>query len=331
MGVVRLLDSAHTARPRYGSFDEEARIRRRDGARLGADRRQNALFVISFVFASLFMYAGGFLTAFFYLNAGEVPVVQAAAAQAARSPIAGPENTRAQTIAPQLGNREPGVGLGIVGPASATAEPVTPRAVAPEIAAARARVGAVTDAPGALVTGVPSISGGGASAIEGAEDEQPEMHGAFSVQAEPLTRRGGASNASNPESRATSQNAAQVASVSPVVGAGANKSAASTLTATSGVSNPALTLQFGAFGSRSNADNLIIRLTGLIDAPRIHTTTGSNGAALYHVLGGRYDSEAAAKRVAATLSAEHRLESLVRPAPKSRASDTAPDRAGDAG
>lgn len=319
MGVVRLLDSAHAARPRYASFDEEARIRRRDGARLGADRRQNALFVVSFVFASLFMYAGGFLTAFLYLNPAD---------GLDRAALSEPVSEQQS--------------LGIVG--SATAESVMPITPSREIAAAQARIGAVTDAPGALVDGLP---------ISRSNDNGtgPVMEGAFMGQAEPLTRRGG-TQAADAETgvSAGATPPAQIAAVSPSLNEAVSNQAISRQGSSGqGYSGPApsgkapapvavkpstalaslaqapIVLQFGAFGSRTNANNMVTRLSGLIEAPRIYESTGSNGAPLYHVLGGAFENETAAKRVAAALSNEHRLESIVRRAPEAALSPSQPN------
>ncbi len=78
-------------------------------------------------------------------------------------------------------------------------------------------------------------------------------------------------------------------------------------------SDPAYVLQFGAFGSKSNAEKLVAKLKGRVPGMRIDQREVASGKKLYIVSGGAFRDADAAQKMAKRLKTSDRIDSFVRP------------------
>lgn len=140
--------------PSYSTFDEEARIRRRDPGYLEQDRIQSLVLIGGFVASALLLFIAGFVSAFVLFD--DVTPTDVATAQP-EAVVAPP--VVATATPPAVNSTADPVDFpqsDFVSTAQADADSEAPPAPAPEVAAARALAdsGVAVDAPGSPVVPV---------------------------------------------------------------------------------------------------------------------------------------------------------------------------------
>ncbi|MEQ9490625.1 MAG: SPOR domain-containing protein [Alphaproteobacteria bacterium] len=264
------------SQPGYSSFDEEARIRRRDPGYLEQDRLQSLVLVGGFATSALLLFIAGFVSAFLLFDDAVTGDVAALDAQKPEAP--------AIAAAPAEPSDEPvdfPAQRDFVGTAQADADSDTPPEPTPEVAAARALAdsGEPVDAPGNPVVPMDQAE----QAAQTASIPPPD-----------------------PVAAEEPNQPVQLVRTSPEP-AGGSESTSATAQPTRG-----FVLQFGAFGDRKNADNLVSLLNGKVGPVWVIEGKASSGADLFFVRGGAFETRDGAAAAARKLWQSDRIDSFVR-------------------
>lgn len=260
--------------PSYSTFDEEARIRRRDSGYLEQDRLQALVLIGGFAASALLLFIAGFVSAFLLFD--DIGPADVAVSEPP------PVETPAVVAPPVIASAEPPPAAAddpvdfpagdFVGSAQADAQSDLPPAPAPEIAAVRAlnENNVAVDAPGNPVVPVQPVV-----------NPQPEV---FSQSAEPDT----------PVQlvRTAPESSLQLTNPPPVT--------------------RGFVLQFGAFGDKANAEGLAALLKQKVGRVWIVEGKASSGADLFFVRGGSFESRDDAAAAARKLWQSDRIDSFVR-------------------
>ena len=261
--------------PSYSTFDEEARIRRRDPGYLQQDRLQSLVLIGGFVSSALLLFIAGFVSAFLLFD--DVAPSDVA--------VADPDVITAPPVVETAQAPEAPVDFppqrDFVSTANAEADSDVPPEPAPEVAAARALAdsGEPVDAPGSPVV----------TLEQAVKQQQPAI--------EPQATTGG---------QAAQDEPVQLVRATPEPVAQPSTSTASTPPARGYV------LQFGAFGDRGNAQGLVNLLKQKVGRVWIVEGRASSGADLFFVRGGSYESRDEAAAAARKLWQSDRIDSFVR-------------------
>ncbi len=266
--------------PSYSSFDEEARIRRRDPGYLEQDRLHALVLIGGFATSALLLFIAGFVSAFLLFDDVTPADVASSEGQVQEAPL-----VAADTVPPTAGAVDFPAQSDFVGTAQADADSENPPEPAPEVAAARALAdsGEPVDAPGNPVVPVEQAAQTSQTtqADEPVETQQPSSTQAPNEPVQ-LVR-------ANPEP--VNETAAISSAVPPTRG---------------------FVLQFGAFGDRKNAANLVSLLKGKVGPVWVVEGKASSGADLFFVRGGAFESRTSAAAAARKLWQTDRIDSFVR-------------------